>query len=257
MQPGAAEKQAELPCVWVSAGVLSYRLCDRRYECETCPLYQALRGGGNWPVPAGPGDAGAGPVAGDPVGAYLTALGSGCTLHLDRAYSGEGMWLLEGPHGIVEAGMDDYTMRLLGPLDSVVLPPVGVWLRRGAPCAWLNRSRLSIALHMPIACELLEVLGDPLRTVRRDAATGGPWFRLKAHESLAIAPGLYRNEALLGWFLARVRSVHEQLDAVMHIPAAGTAPMLADGGRPLSDLSGVLGPERFEALVATLFPAQI
>jgi glycine cleavage system H lipoate-binding protein len=32
-------------CVWVDAGVLSYRLCTLNYECERCSLHQALTDG--------------------------------------------------------------------------------------------------------------------------------------------------------------------------------------------------------------------
>lgn len=35
----------ELKCVWMVAGVLSYRLCNRAYECESCLLDKALQGG--------------------------------------------------------------------------------------------------------------------------------------------------------------------------------------------------------------------
>ena len=30
-------------CVWVTAGVLNYKLCDRDFDCEHCPLDAALR----------------------------------------------------------------------------------------------------------------------------------------------------------------------------------------------------------------------
>jgi len=30
------------PCVWMRAGLISYRLCDRAYDCESCPLDAAL-----------------------------------------------------------------------------------------------------------------------------------------------------------------------------------------------------------------------
>lgn len=33
----------ELKCVWMSAGILSYQLCDRQLECDQCPLDQAMR----------------------------------------------------------------------------------------------------------------------------------------------------------------------------------------------------------------------
>ena len=33
------------PCLWMSAGLLTYRLCDRDFDCEGCPLDSALRRG--------------------------------------------------------------------------------------------------------------------------------------------------------------------------------------------------------------------
>ena len=33
----------ELSCIWVLAGVLSYKLCERDYQCETCPLDIEMR----------------------------------------------------------------------------------------------------------------------------------------------------------------------------------------------------------------------
>ncbi len=35
----------ELKCLWMLAGVLTYRLCARSHECDSCPLDRALRGG--------------------------------------------------------------------------------------------------------------------------------------------------------------------------------------------------------------------
>ncbi|HEX6558184.1 MAG TPA: hypothetical protein VF021_01955, partial [Longimicrobiales bacterium] len=32
------------PCVWMCAGLISYRLCSRDFDCEHCPLDAALRG---------------------------------------------------------------------------------------------------------------------------------------------------------------------------------------------------------------------
>lgn len=261
MRSGADRAPAELPCVWVSAGVLSYRLCDREYECEGCPLYLALRGGGAGSVATGGLEAPpVGPAGGeDPVGRYLTQLGSGCTLHLDRAYSVEGLWLEGERSGELRIGMDDYTLRLLQPVDDVVLPRVGAWLQHRAPCAWVNRGRLAIALRCPVAGEVVEVHPRPALAPPRSAkgAEDRWWFRLRPHESVAAAAGLYRNEGLLSWFLARVRAVHEQLNAVM-TPSERLVPgpALPDGGLK-ADLEAVLGRARFEALVGALFPMQI
>lgn len=30
-------------CIWMEAGILSYLLCDREFDCENCPLDDAMR----------------------------------------------------------------------------------------------------------------------------------------------------------------------------------------------------------------------
>lgn len=35
--------KGELSCVWVLAGVLTYKLCEREYQCDTCPLDIEMR----------------------------------------------------------------------------------------------------------------------------------------------------------------------------------------------------------------------
>ena len=32
------------PCLWISAGLLTYKLCDRDFNCDCCPLDAALGG---------------------------------------------------------------------------------------------------------------------------------------------------------------------------------------------------------------------
>ena len=38
------------PCIWMSAGLVSYKLCDRDFDCGNCPLDAALRGNAAAPV---------------------------------------------------------------------------------------------------------------------------------------------------------------------------------------------------------------
>ncbi len=259
VRPGVSV--VEQPCVWVSAGVLNYRACPRHYECEDCPLYLALRGDPEAAAASGRAVPVETPSTEDEaVGRYLAELGAGCTLHLDRAYSAEGLWMDVEPSGEVRVGLDDYTLRLLQPLDEIVLPRVGVWLQHGAPCAWLDRGRLAIQLHSPISGEVVAVHPRPTLVPPREGEGDAErwWLRLRPHEPLAGAAGLCRNEALLRWFLGRVRLVHEQLGEVMTPAAHGVAgPVQNDGGLPARDLQAVLGRERFEALVGSLFPMQI
>ncbi|HYX31218.1 MAG TPA: hypothetical protein VE863_21970 [Pyrinomonadaceae bacterium] len=38
----AAETPPTAYCVWMDAGVMNYKLCDRAFDCDRCPLDQAL-----------------------------------------------------------------------------------------------------------------------------------------------------------------------------------------------------------------------
>jgi len=53
MTHGTHDALPEKACVWMEAGVLKYWLCDRAFECEHCPLDQALRGGFHGQPPVG------------------------------------------------------------------------------------------------------------------------------------------------------------------------------------------------------------
>lgn len=44
-----------LPCVWMSAGLIAFKLCDREGECESCPFDRAMRGLGPLPEALRPG----------------------------------------------------------------------------------------------------------------------------------------------------------------------------------------------------------
>ena len=35
---------APLKCVWMLAGNVDYKLCDREYDCDECPFDLAIRG---------------------------------------------------------------------------------------------------------------------------------------------------------------------------------------------------------------------
>ena len=47
-------------CLWVSSGVVSYKLCDLEYNCENCPFDRVIRGDVLWrtdPLDRIPGEA--------------------------------------------------------------------------------------------------------------------------------------------------------------------------------------------------------
>ena len=104
----ARKPEEELPCIWVLSGVLSYRLCDRNYECDGCELYHALSGEGRASCHHAEGTS-PGSIdsldAASPSGqanSHLSHLLAGCRLYLDRPYRPPHFWLTETEDDLVQ-----------------------------------------------------------------------------------------------------------------------------------------------------------
>ncbi len=270
MEARITGERDELPCIWVLAGVLSYRLCDRSYDCEHCELYHALRGR--------PGDrneldqvcsAGRNTLRASPteravdemVISYLYRLGAGCELHLDWPYSASHFWLHQLDDGNIAIGLDCNLLRMLFPIDDITLPHIGVLTRRTEPCGWLTRGRLAVPLTAPLSGTVNAVNDAYVERLKgpRPACGSGEWLLTMApDEELASVPGLYRGEDTLVWYLRKIQLVKHYLRAALHsadVQALGVT--LADGGEINLDLEEVLGRDRFETLVDDLFHLQI
>jgi len=260
----------ELPCIWAEAGVLSYRLCDRHYECKSCPLFHALSGGQGAGAGAGavaelahaadepaPAAIPEGPWAA-PVAAYLARLLAGCTLRLDRTYNTGHWWLEDSRPGGLTLGLEEYALRVLAPIEDIVVPRAGARVRRAEPCAWIVRGRAAVPLPPPVGGTVEDVnrgYADDVR-VWGHLPGGDDWLlRIVPDEPLGKVPGLYRGEAALAWHLKNLQSLRQALrEAVEERGVRDVGPTLNDGGEPALDLERVLGHARFEALVAHMFP---
>jgi glycine cleavage system H lipoate-binding protein len=94
-------------CVWMDAGVVGYKLCDRGFDCASCPLDAALRG-----VPPSVG-AGSGE---DPSATRPLAFPE------DRRYPSGHVWLGRSPRGTARRrlGLDAFASRLIGTPRGIV-----------------------------------------------------------------------------------------------------------------------------------------
>ncbi len=258
----------ELPCIWMLAGVLSYRLCDRNYDCETCELFHALRGGGQGrflearlPAKRRESISPEETALDAAVSSYLSRLTAGCELHLDRPYCPCHFWLRTESDHRVTLGLDGHLLRILYPIDDITLPHVGVLLRRMEPCGWITRGRMAIPLSAPLSGEIEAVNEAGLKNIRALSTLTDceDWLvSLRTQEDPNLAPGLYRGEETLIWYLRKLQLLKRYLRESLVAGAAALAgATLTDGGTLNMNVEQVLGRERFEALVEQLFHLQI
>ncbi len=95
------------PCVWMSAGLLTYKICDRQFECDRCPLDAGLREG---------------TLAGSHVEGRLAPRSYAGVFPEDRRYSSGHLWLeaLGRPdHGRQRLGLDAFAAAIVGHCGGV------------------------------------------------------------------------------------------------------------------------------------------
>ena len=121
-------------CVWMHAGIIAYRLCDREFDCDHCLLDAALRGdpGGMHPVTA----------------PHHPGIES--TIRDDRLYTASHLWVqsLDGA-GLCRLGLDAFAAALLCNVTSVSWIPSGSLLERGDPMCRLDLGSGNVSIGAP------------------------------------------------------------------------------------------------------------
>lgn len=224
----------------MSAGLLTYRLCDRDYDCEHCPLDAALRGDSlaSWTVDSPP--------------AAWTDRFPG-----DRSYTEEHLWVqgcAEEPNATVRVGLNAFAVAMIGTPRAFSLPQDGAKIGRRAKLIEIDLGCGALAIGSPLAGTVAssnETLRDDAGLIATETYGNGWLVELNASEppeaewlDADAVRELAQND--LRWFRRRV---------ACHLFADATAvgPSLPDGGQILTDLRQILGGDRYFHLLNELF----
>lgn len=247
MRPSPKPDDA-LPCVWMTAGLVAYKLCDRGLDCEGCPFDAAMRGA----MPA--------PAADTAVQRGLPPPGAGLPSFAafpgDRRYHPGHLWVQRRDgsdrEGTVRLGLDAFAARLLGHAHAVILPALGHRLEHGRVACWLTDGPDLVALASPVdgtvASRNPRLRDSPALALAHPYDLG--WLlEVRSDESLDESPALFdANDA--GALAERQLG---QLYAGLPASAPAVGPTANDGGEPVSDLRTALGRARFYRRIRGFF----
>jgi glycine cleavage system H protein len=230
--PGLPE--GAIPCVWMSAGLVAWKLCDRDGDCERCPFDRAFRG------------------LGAPEADAPAAAASGWAFPGDRRYhpAGHG-WALAVAPDRVRIGADAFVARLVEHPAAVVLPAAGGRLARGHAACWLGDGDDLVPIAAPVsgvvAVRNLRVQADP--ALLGAAPYGDGWLLEVACDAAselgALAPADRARAAAEGAWEAFTAGAARHLDR----GRAAVGRTLPDGGEPLGSLRAMLGEAHWRELV--------
>jgi len=215
----------------MTAGLVRYKLCDRQFECEGCPLDAALTGS----------ERSRDSRESQPAWSFPDNLLYG-TAHL---------WVRRIDDSLVRIGIDALAARLLVRVENIRLPRGGETLSPGGIACELTVNGGQIYLRSPVNGSVSRVNASLLRDaslLTRDPYDTG-WLceaqvcASEEGESLFSAVEARRR---VGYDLQHFR---RRLVSYLFAETAGLGRTMADGGEPLTDLRQILGRESFLQLL--------
>ena len=227
------------PCIWMMAGLLHYRLCDRDFDCDHCPLDAAIHG-----VHASPY------ATGDP--SLHEPLDWGIRDGL--AYHPTYGWVSDAGEARLRWGIDGFTARLLNHVTEIVFPGSGSDLEVGKAACWAMDEGELIPLRSPVSGKVARsnpaLVRDPT-LLFHDPYDAGWLIEVESGKGVAGQPGLCDGTGRRLHAARQMRRFHRDAMAFLHRDP-GVGPTAQDGGEPLTDIRRMLGRERYHRLVFAL-----
>src|SRR5262249_21935091 len=132
---------ANAECIWMLAGVVGYKLCDREFNCEHCPFDLAIRDAAHSWSPSHPLNAGR---------SDLTLVGD-CAVPTSLFYHPAHLWARIEDKGRVRVGLDDFAQRVIGRVYSISLPAPAAEASESCACWSLSHQAGVTSLLSPVA----------------------------------------------------------------------------------------------------------
>jgi len=233
----------EKKCVWMTSGLISYKLCTHDYRCEECVFDQVIRN--EAAMADGPQHADSAAVASSLPAQPMAAL----FFHQHHC------WVkVESPED-VRIGIDAILAKLLSRIKTVVLPQAGEPVSQGQCFAHIIQERHILPLVAPLSGSVLAINQRLAKSPHLLA--GSPW---EDGWLVLIRPAnlehdlrtLMFGRRALEWYQRKELEVVRSSAAVLGQDCAALGPTLQDGGSMLTGLADMLTADQYDRVIESL-----
>ena len=255
----------ELKCVWMTAGLLSYKLCKYNLQCEKCPLDWELRN-----LSATPSfdlatleeerkinSEAARPILPrkkeGPSEAILEEELSPLNIKTFLFYHPGHTWVKVEKADEVRVGLDCFLGKMIGKVKVVVLPVSGRRCIQGEHLCSIIREEGILHIISPVSGSILSVnqkLKDQPELVTQDPLGEGFLLTLKPKNLQRDQKHLFFGETAFSWYQRELERF--KAAAVSELYGQERVGMtMQDGAIRLEDIEKLMNPERYIQLVST------
>lgn len=239
---GESKAGSRAECVWMLAGVVDYKLCDRDYDCESCPLDKAFRDAAHDHRSSHPHLA-TQSEPGDVQGYKLAPM---------LFYHPAHVWARIEDEGTVRVGLDDFGQSLTGRIYAVDLPAEGGPVEGSRPCWRIAHQAGETALASPVTGTIQQVnsklTGHP-SLINRDPYSEGWALVIKPARLEECLKQLYYGRKADLWYQKDIQRLHQAVaDA---LPASSIGVTMQDGGSHINDFTSLLTADQMRQVISS------
>lgn len=243
--------KGDSPCIWMDAGLVNFKLCDRGFQCNTCPFNKAMEASyGNdtlkqkklTPIQQENFDSS--------VPAELWRFRLDTSLYISSSHT----WMK--PIGInnIRIGLDDFIIALLGGIDRIVLPPNGKEIKNGEPIAEIFKGKHIFTVISPVKGKITTVNERLIKLpglMSQEPTTGGYLCEMETTEIDKAISTCKTGKQLLSWYEHEINWAETRMTNVLDINKAALGETAFDGGI-LAPLSKILPDDIYLNVVSGL-----
>ena len=222
------------PCIhYLSGRITSPEECTVDYKCDRCTVHELLDN----------------ETEKKTVEKSVYKNVSGYRMVEDYYYHFGHSWVHIEDNGRIKIGVDEFTSKVLGTLDAINLPPVGVFLKQGEIGCILTRNNQKAPIQSPVSGTVYSVNDDVKNNPKlaHDNPFHEGWlYTLDAENLQSELAGLYTGRECFQWMEKESQNLFELLGSKYE-------KLAATGGEPLDDIFGHFPEITWDRLVKTLF----
>jgi len=253
--------QNDRKCVWMEAGIVSYKICDRKFECETCPRDVGLRGEQvihqrfpYWEKLV--------THESDRLGSnQCSRLETSCErllkfkLDEHRFVNPGHCWIKILKKNKVKIGIDDIVATALGGIDEVILPSAGEKIKRSSSCGQVIQFEHVFTIVSPVTGQVIEVNNEIAKFPNQltlDPLNKG-WMMVVEPENLEQDIKYCRSgDALMSWYLKEFKWFECHLSKGFDQKYEHVGVTLTDGGEISRNLRNYLPKDQYRKMIISL-----
>ena len=227
--------EEEGKCIWMMTGLISYKLCDRSYQCESCPFDQAIKNEekGEGDFQEAEADWGEGAHDGEP----SSWVGGNVFYHPDHC------WVKVENHEKVRIGVNDLLAQLLAPLKVVILPQAGSFTGRGECCAHIIQEDYILPVISPLSGFIQTVnprLQKEPELITADPQGDGWLLTMKPDNLEEDLKNLLFGRKAFSWHRRKEKEIIARADDFLRQNPQAVGPTMQDGGVMIGRLQDIL-----------------